>query len=106
LLCEDIKEAEAKNEDLERRVKDLEAKVEGERSKGHEYARRGLSLRAENGRSKNFLSGMKELSRRGQPHDSSNDDKLSMGQRAAQDGSTGMKYSRIQCLYPMGEYPK
>jgi cell division protein FtsB len=29
LLCEDIKEAEAKNEDLERRVKDLETEVEG-----------------------------------------------------------------------------
>jgi hypothetical protein len=54
-----------------------------------------MSLRAENGRLKNLLSGMKELSKRGQPHDSSNDDKLSMGQRAAQDGSTGMKYSRI-----------
>lgn len=39
LLCEDIKEAEAKNEDLEQRVKDLETKVKGERSKGHEYAR-------------------------------------------------------------------
>jgi hypothetical protein len=44
---------------------------------------------------KNLLLGMKELSKRGQPYDSSNGDKFSMGQRAAQDGSTGMKYSRI-----------
>jgi predicted nucleic acid-binding Zn-ribbon protein len=34
LLCEDIKEVEAKTEDLERRVKDLETQVGGERSKG------------------------------------------------------------------------
>jgi peptidoglycan hydrolase CwlO-like protein len=48
LLCEDTKEVEAKNKNLESRVKDLETQVEEERSKGLEYARRGLSLKAEN----------------------------------------------------------
>jgi hypothetical protein len=59
LLCEDIKEVEAKNEDLEGRVEDLETQIEGERSKGLEYARRGLSLKAENDQLGDLLLGMK-----------------------------------------------
>ena len=56
LLCEDIKEVEAKNKDLEGCVKDLETQVEGERSKELEFARRRLLLKAEDGRLKNLLS--------------------------------------------------
>lgn len=56
VLRQDVKEVEAKNKGLERRILDLEAQLEVERRNGLEYARRELLLRAENDELKALLS--------------------------------------------------
>jgi septal ring factor EnvC (AmiA/AmiB activator) len=56
ILNQDIKEVEAKNEGLEKRIQELEIRVEAERRNGLDYTRRELLLKAENEGLKRLLS--------------------------------------------------
>lgn len=58
VLQQDVKEVETKTKDLEKRVQELEAKLDVERGNGLEYARRDLLLRTENDGLKALLSQM------------------------------------------------
>jgi septal ring factor EnvC (AmiA/AmiB activator) len=56
ILCQDVKEVKAKNQDLGKRVNELEAQVVAEHRNGLEYVRRELLLGAENEGLKSLLS--------------------------------------------------